>query len=400
MTTEIGRKKWSSTIWLLTLGIVFIALTLRSPLTSVGPIITDIKNALHISSVTAGFITTIPLLAFAVVSPFAPIIAKKITVEKTLLISTIILAVGIMLRSIGNIPMLFLGTLLIGIGIAFGNVLLPSLIKLKFPLQVGLLTAIYTVAMNTSASIAAGVSFPLSTLSFGWQGSLGIWVIFAIIAIVIWFPQTKTQNVSSTPPLASAHKKKPMWRFPLAWIIMLAMGFQSMIFYTTAAWFPEMFKDQGLSSSEAGFMFSIMQISQIPMTFITPLIAGKLKDQRIIVIVFALFYIVGFGGLLMGWTELSILWMILLGFAGGASFSMCMMFFSLRARDSFEAADLSGFAQSLGYLIAAVGPVLYGYLYDQTQRFQTANIMYVFVVTISLIASYIAAKDRFVTDRK
>ncbi|MBQ0138399.1 MAG: MFS transporter [Kurthia sp.] len=400
MTIETARQKWSATAWLLTLGIVFIALTLRSPLTSVGPIINDIKNSLHISSVAAGFITTIPLLAFAVVSPMAPIISRKISIERTLFISMIILAFGIALRSIGNTSMLFLGTLLIGIGIAFGNVLLPSLIKLKFPLQVGLLTAIYTMSMNTSASIAAGVSYPLSTLSFGWQGSLGIWIIFAIIALGIWIPQIKTKKILDEVPLTSIHEKKPMWRFPLAWVIMIAMGFQSMIFYTTAAWFPEMFKNQGLTSSEAGFMFSIMQISQIPMTFITPIIAGKLKDQRIIIVIFALFYIVGFGGLLMGWTDLSVLWMILLGFAGGASFSMCMMFFSLRAKDSFEAADLSGFSQSLGYLIAAVGPVLYGYLYDKTQSFNSANIMYIFAVTVSLVASYIAAKDRFVTDRK
>lgn len=393
------KNKWTATTWLLTLGIVFIALTLRSPLTSVGPIIDDIKNSLHISSITAGLITTLPLLAFAVVSPIEPIVSRKITVEKTLLIAIIILTLGIALRSLGNISMLFLGTLLIGIGIAFGNVLLPSLIKLKFPLQVGLLTAIYTMAMNTSASVAAGISYPLSTLSFGWQGSLGIWIIFAIIAIIIWLPQTKTSKAIEVSKLKNTVEKKSMWKFPLAWIIMIAMGFQSMIFYTTAAWFPEMFKAQGLTSAEAGFMFSIMQISQIPMTFITPIIAGKLKDQRIIIMIFALFYVVGFSGLLIGWTNLSILWMILLGFAGGASFSMCMMFFSLRSKDSFEAADLSGFAQSLGYLIAAVGPVLYGYIYDATNSFDAANIMYIFIVIICLIASFIAAKDRFVTDK-
>lgn len=393
------KNKWTSSAWLLTLGIIFIALTLRSPLTSVGPIINVIKTSLHISSVTAGFITTIPLLAFALFSPIAPILSRKISVEKTLLLAVIILTIGIALRSIGHISTLFLGTSFIGIGIAFGNVLLPSLIKLKFPLKVGLLTASYTVSMNTAASIAAGVSYPLSTLSFGWQGSLGIWIVFAIVAIIIWFPQTTLPQTNDSTQSTTHHPKKPLWRFPLAWIIMLAMGFQSMIFYTTAAWFPEMFKDQGLTSAEAGFMFSIMQISQIPMTFITPIIAGKLKDQRVIVAVFALFYIIGFTGLLMGWTDLSIVWMILLGFAGGASFSMCMMFFSLRSKDAFEAADLSGFAQSLGYLIAAIGPVLYGYIYDQTSNFASANLLYIFIVIISITASYIASKNRFVTDK-
>lgn len=389
--------KWSATTWLLTLGIVFIALTLRSPLTSVGPIIETIKNSLHISSVQAGFITTIPLLSFAVFSPLAPAIARKITVEKTLLLSTILLAIGIAIRSAGSVFLMFFGTLLIGVGIAFGNVLMPSLIKLKFPFQVGLLTAIYTVSMNAAASIAAGITYPLSTFAFGWQGALGLWLVLAIAAIIIWLPQTKSVNLLKDPPKKSQAIKKPMWRFPLAWIIMLAMGFQSMIFYTTAAWFPEMFRAQGLTAAQAGLMFSVMQIAQIPITFLTPIIAGKLKDQRPIVAIFAMLYIIGFAGLLAGWTSLSIVWMILIGFAGGASFSMCMMFFSLRARDSFEAADLSGFAQSLGYLIAAIGPVLYGYLYEQAANFHSANIIYIVAVTICIFASFIAAKNRFVT---
>lgn len=226
-TENVASKKlkWTSTTWLLVLGIVFIALTLRSPLTSVGPVIEDIRNSLHISNVVAGFIITIPLLAFAVVSPIVPKISRRITVERSLFLSMIILVVGMALRSSGVTSLLFIGTTLIGIGIAFGNVLLPSLIKLKFPFQVGLLTAIYTVAMNSSASIAAGVSYPLSTLSFGWQGSLGVWIILAIAAVFIWFPQTRNISKEEIAPTTAQKEKKQMWRYPLAWVIMISMGF-------------------------------------------------------------------------------------------------------------------------------------------------------------------------------
>lgn len=392
------KNKLAASSWLLILGIVFIALTLRSPLTSVGPIIADIKDSLGISNVVAGFITTIPLFAFAIVSPIVPKIARKISIEKSLMFATIILALGILLRSFGTITMLFLGTALIGIGISFGNVLLPGLIKLKFPLKVGIMTAIYTVAMNSSASLAAGVSYPLSTFDFGWQGSLGIWIIFAILAVLIWLPQTKNVQIEKAPTLLQNHEKKPMWRYPLAWVIMIAMGFQSMIFYTTAAWIPEIFKAQGMSAGQGGAMFSILQISQIPMTFVTPIIASKLKNQRPIVLFFGFLYLIGFVGLLMGWTDYSVLWMICIGLAGGSSFSICMMFFSLRTKDAFESADLSGFAQSLGYLCAAVGPVLYGYLHDKFNSFDTANSMYIIIVLIATTASYIAAKNRYVTD--
>ena len=395
-TVVSKKEKWTATSWLLAIGIIFIALTLRSPLTAVGPVIQEIKESLHISNVLAGFITTIPLLAFAVVSPIVPKISRKYTVEKALMMATIILTVGILIRSTGSVSMLFLGTTLIGVGIAFGNVLLPSLIKLKFPLQVGLITACYTVAMNASASIAAGISYPVSTFA-GWQGSLGLWMILAFIAVLIWIPQTKQPAPEKIKTSVNIPKKKPMWKYPLAWAVMLAMGLQSMLFYTTAAWVPEMFKAQGMSASVAGLMFSTMQLAQLPATFITPIVAGKLKDQRPIVLIFSVFYLLGFTGLIMGWTDLSILWMVLLGIAGGSSFSMCMMFFSLRSRDAFEAADLSGFAQSLGYLIAAIGSVLYGYIYDKYNSFDVANIMYLFVTVICIAASLIAAQNKFVT---
>lgn len=142
------------------------------------------------------------------------------------------------------------------------------------------------------------------------------------------------------------------------------MGLQSLIFYTTAAWLPEILQSQGLNADTSGWMLSLMQLSQLPLTFLTPILANRMKDQRILVGIFTLFYIIGYVGLLSGNASLTILWMILLGLAGGASFSLVMMFFSL-TRTPIEAAELSGTAQSFGYLLAAIGPVLFGFLMMQ-----------------------------------
>lgn len=390
-------EKWTKATWLFVLGIVCISFTMRSPITSVGPMIDVLRENLHISNVVAGFLTTIPLLAFAFISPIVPTVSRKYGIERTLWIALFILAIGVILRSIGGSATLYIGTVLIGIGIAFSNVLMPSIIKLRFPLQIGLLTAIFTVAMNITASLAAGVSYPLATTAMGWQGSLGIWLIFIIVAIIIWLPQTKS-TIHTTKHVTGERQQKAIWRYPLTWALTLSMGLQSLLFYTTAAWMPSMLSAQGISANTAGVMFSTMQLAQLPMTFLIPILADKTKDQRVLVVMFSLLNIIGFGGLLLGLTNFTWLWMILLGLAGGASFGICMMFFSLRARNAYEAAELSGFGQSIGYLLAAVGPVLYSYLHDAFGGYDNANYLYMIVTILLFICAYIGAKERFVTN--
>lgn len=395
-TKQVNTKR--KTI-LLVLGIIIFASTLRSPLTSVGPIISYIRDGLGISSVLAGFITTIPLVAFAIISPFAPKLARRFGIELTLFFSIILLAIGIILRSVGSTSFLLIGTVLIGVAIAFGNVLLPSLIKLKLPLQVGLITAFFTVSMNLSAGIAAGVSYPIAnSTTFGWQGALGCWVILTFIAMIVWIPQIKKQKVNrKIQKVSNTIKPKSILRSPLTWSITLCMGLQSLIFYTTAAWIPDLLQSQGMSADKSGWMLSIMQFSQLPMTFLTPIIAGRLKDQRVLVILFTVLYLFGFTGLLLGSTSFTLLWMLLLGLAGGASFGLVMMFFSLRTHTATEAAELSGTAQSIGYLLAAVGPVFFGFLHDSTGSWFTPIILFIVTTILLFFAGMYAARDRFVT---
>ncbi|MBK3495842.1 MFS transporter [Viridibacillus sp. YIM B01967] len=395
-----NKLKWNRNVWLLVIGIIFISSTLRSPLTSVGPIISYIRDGLHISNVLAGFITTIPLLAFAIISPIAPKISRRFGIERTLLFSTVLLAVGIVIRSLGTTFLLLLGTALIGMAIAFGNVLLPSLIKLKFPLQVGILTGIFTVSMNLSASLAAGISYPLAGKGFGWQGALGIWFILAIIAIIVWLPQIRKPKLEVKTAAPAKQEHFSIWKSPLTWTVTLSMGLQSLIFYTTAAWIPEMLQSQGMSPSKAGWMFSFMQFSQLPATFIIPIIAGRKKDQRPFVAVYGVLYLVGFGGILAGWTSLTVLWMILLGLAGGASFGLAMMFFSLRTRTAYEAAELSGTAQSFGYLLAAIGPVLFGFIHDASGSWTTASLLFLITAILLIATAMHAAKDSYVSPER
>ncbi|MDV6377619.1 MFS transporter [Sporosarcina sp. GW1-11] len=389
--------------WILLAGILFIAATIRSPLTSVGPIIGSIRDQLHISNSLAGFLTTIPLLAFAIVSPFAPRLSKRFGLAPTLFYSLLILMAGTLLRSEGSSNLLLLGTFLIGVGIAFANVLLPSLLKLSFPLHIGLMTGLYSVSMNISATLASGIAVPIANeTSYGWQGALGIWGIITLIAIIVWIPQIrmkreKEQEINET---MKVQVSTSLWKSPVAWFVTFFMGLQSFLFYTTSSWMPVVLQDSGMSDEAAGWMLSLVQFSQLPMVFIIPVIADKVRNQRGLVVTIFSCYVLGYGGVLFGSESLTALWMIFIGLAGGAAFGLSMMFFTLRSRTPEEAASLSGMAQSVGYLLAAVGPVLFGYLHDWTGSWTVPLYGFLFIALLLFISGMGAGKDRLLFPNK
>lgn len=399
MTKPSKKIHITSTTILFVIAICVFATTLRTPITGVGPIISYIREGLQISNVLAGFLTTLPLLSFAMISPFAPRVAKRVGMELTLFLSLIIIAIGIVIRSLGTTPTLILGTILIGIAISFGNVLMQSFFKLKFPYHIGILTGLYTVSMNISAGLSLGISQPIAEkTSFGWQGALGFSILLTIIAILVWIPLLRGEkiNLSSLNNNHVYKEDKKMWKSPLAWAIAISMGMQSLLFYCSTAWLPEILISQGLSAENAGWMTSIMQYAQIPMTFLVPIIAEKFSSQRPIVFVFTFFYLVSFIGIYNEWTDYVIIWMVCLGLAGGASFGAILMFFTLRTKTAYEAAQISGFAQSVGYLLASAGPVLFGYLHDTSGSWSQSNLLFIIVTIILFTTAFISAKNRYV----
>lgn len=138
------------------------AANLRPSLTGVGPLLDDIQAELGLAPVVAGLVTTLPLLAFAVISPVVPRVSAKRGSERVLALALMVLTLGIGIRWVPTTVSLFAGTVLIGVGIAAGNVLLPSLIKRDFPTKVGLLTSAYATVMGGVAAVASGVAVPIS----------------------------------------------------------------------------------------------------------------------------------------------------------------------------------------------------------------------------------------------
>ncbi|GEN89195.1 hypothetical protein OSO01_39340 [Oceanobacillus sojae] len=180
--------------WLLLIGIILVGSNLRVPLTSAGSLISFIRDDLGISNALIGSITTLPLLAFALLSPFAPKIANRVGMELTIALS-ILLIIGIAVRSLSGTPFLFAGTILIGLAIAIGNVLIPGIVKMNFPLKTGLMTGIYAIFMNLFGALGSGVSVPVSSIgNLGWRGALAIWGLLTLVSLLLWLPQLRKQK--------------------------------------------------------------------------------------------------------------------------------------------------------------------------------------------------------------
>lgn len=373
------KNSKKTTNFLLIVGIIFIALNLRPALASVGPLIEEIRESTGLSNTLLGLLTTLPLIAFGVVSTLTPLFTKRFGIGGTLLGAMILLTIGIALRYFQWIPALYLGTFLLGIAIALGNVLLPSLTKRNFSENSGFITSMYSSLMSVGAALAAGLSVPLSdNLNLGWRGSLVVWGLLSYIAIFVWMPQVgKLKKNTNNRSFAVAMKK--MVKSKLAWKIALFMGLQSMVFYTILAWLPVILQSRGYDAAFAGWMLSLSQATGIIGSLVIPYLAGKQKNQRGIVVVLVLLELVSLTGLLFPQFGLVALWVSILGIALGGTFGLALLFLVLRSHDTESATELSGMAQSIGYLVAATGPMLFGGIFDLTGNWDYA-IMVLFVI--------------------
>ncbi|MBS4206903.1 MFS transporter [Bacillus sp. FJAT-50079] len=392
-TKELATKQVG-----LIIGIMFVAFNLRPAITAVGPLVGFIRTDLHLSNGVAGLFTTLPLLAFAAMSFLAPKIGRKFGNEQAIFLGLILLTIGIFLRSATYVSLLlFVGTAIAGIGIAICNVLLPAIVKQRFPNQVGLMTGVYTASLGAFAAIASGISIPIAVgFDFGWKNTLLTWAVLAIVALFVWLPQLRTgkQVVNET----GAHSETSLLTSKLAWFVTFFLGFQSFLFYCVITWLPQILSEHGMNNATSGWMLFLLQLVGLPVSFLTPVIAAKIKTQRSLVIIIGILYLIAFVGLLSTkMFSLAILWVIFIGLAQGAGFSLALTFFVLRTSNSNQASGLSGMAQSLGYFLAALGPILLGILFDQTGS-ATAPVITFVIIAICMLLVGLRASSGMIKD--
>ncbi len=364
---------------LLILGIILISINLRTSIASVGPLIPFIREDLAISNGLAGFLTTLSLLTFAVFSLFAPSIGKKLGHGRAIFLGILLLAIGVVLRVLGGIELLYIGTALTGVGIVIANVLMIPFFKAKLPEKIGLMTAILSTGMSLFAAVASGISVPLAVdLGLGWRGSLASWVVLMVLALVAWIPQLSTKKSAYQGDLLQA---KNVWKSRLAWQVTLFMGAQSVMYFTMVTWLPDMLIARGMSPVNAGIALSYMQLISLIGTFFIPNLLIKLKEQSNVILIVGFGYLIGYSALFIQNELVVYSALTIIGIGSGASLSIAYTLISLRSAEDLTTAKLSGMVQSAGYILAALGPLIFGISLD---LFDDWNILIWFLLVMSI----------------
>jgi len=380
---------------LLIAGILLIATSLRVTFTGAAPLLDAIRTDYALTTAQTGLLTTLPLLAFALISPLAAGLARRIGMERSLMIALLLIIAGIALRSLPSAALLFGGTAVIGCGVALGNVLLPGLIKRDFPGQVAKLTGAYSLTMGAAAALGSALVVPVALSGAGWHGALLMLMVFPLLALLLWLPQWRQRPAGSLSG-SRALQSRGIWRSTLAWQVTLFLGINSLIYYVIIGWLPAILQSHGYSETEAGSLHGLLQLATAAPGIVVPLILLRLKDQRGVAGLSAMMCAVSSAGL---WfmPDLAVMWTLIFGFGSGATMILGLTFIGLRASSAHQAAALSGMAQSVGYLLAACGPPLMGKIHDANGDWRIPLLACGLVSVVMAICGILAGRDREIT---
>ena len=383
---------------LLAIGMVLLATNLRPAAAAVGPLIDRIKADTGLSATGAGALTTLPVLCFGALAPLAPALARRLGERPTVALALFVLLIGTLVRLVPGLGFLFFGTALAGAAIAVGNVLLPVLVRGNFPDRVGLLTGLYTTALVGFAALAAGVTVPVAdAFGGGWRPGLAIWAVPVVVALVVWVPQLARRRSTRADPGTPVTGVRSLLRDRVAWTVTLFFAFQSAGFYVTLAWLPSVFHSHGLSTPYAGFLLSLSLIVGLIPALTVPSLATRASNQRLFVLVFVTLIAAGWLGVILAPSSAPYVWVVLLGLGQNAMFPLALTLIVLRGGPVSSTAALSTMVQTVGYLLAAVGPLAIGALHDISGSWTPALIVLLALLGPQTVMGLEAARNRTVS---
>ena len=378
---------------LLGAALLLVSFNLRPAVTSLGPVLPEVMRSTGLTTAAASLLTTLPALCFGLFAPLAPRLAARLGMERTVLFAMLALAVGTLLRWAEMPVALFAAAIVSGAAIGVVNVLLPGLVKRDFSDRVALMTGLYSMVLSVGAAGAAGSSAPLALRLGSWGASLGVWAIPALLAALALLP------VLPRDFRPAARRRLPsLWRNRLAWQVTLLMGFQSATTYCAFGWLAPILRDRGMSPVAAGLVLSLSVLLQVAATLGGAPFAQLFRDQRLPAMLSLAVGLVGFLGCL--WLPLSFVWgsAVVMGLGQGAVFSIALSIIVLRAPDTATAAQLSGMAQAVGYVIAAAAPFLVGLAHQITGDWRAAGPLLILYTVIGMAAAAGAGRNRLVRD--
>ena len=388
------------------LAILLMAINMRAPIIGFGAVAKLVQQDLGLTTKTIGLIGTIPVMAFASSSFVAPMLSRRIGLENTMILATSLLAIGIFVRvAHPQLGFLLAGTVLLSLAISLGNVLIPAVIKKYTPNHIGLVMGSYSMFLSVFAGFASGIAMWLVSLS-NWQFALGVWGWVSVAAVAAWLMVAHlrlgqkisthdAQVINQAVAQAGQPSRKLVWKMPMAWWISAFMGLQSLLYYTLASFLPSLLIDKGLSKAQAGNVGMVFQLVAFPsILLLTKWVSSNwnLRTLALLAAVGNLVGVFGFGFLpLQGWVWV---WSIASGFGCGVIFTLCMMIFTLKSKDSQQAAELSGMAQTVGYSIAITGPIVTGWLKDLSHTWTLSMGFLTILMVINCVFSWLATQNK------
>ncbi len=373
-------------------GILLIALNLRAAITGLGALLPEVSEGLRLSGTVAGLVTTLPALSFAAFGAFTPHLTRRFSSNQILLASMALLAVGQGARVFTDSPIVFLvSTATAMAGIAVANVLLPALVREHFPQRAGLVTGIYTMTLIAGSTAAAAASVPIAHALGSWRAGLGVWALLALVAALPWIGRTLPRSASSQPsPLRVSRTR-------LGWAMALYFGMQSLSGYATMGWLAQIFRDSAFSPATAGLLLAAVTTFGLPIALLMPTLAGRGRNLRPLVLVLSTAMILSYLGLAFAPHAGAVLWVALLGIGQGA-FPLALAMIGMRARTREGLVALSAFAQSVGYVIAALGPLVVGMLHEVTGAWRLPIGFLLAAAVVQVFAGLAVARPRYVED--
>jgi MFS transporter, CP family, cyanate transporter len=364
-------------------GLVLLSFNLRPAAVSVGPVLEEVRRGLDLSGPEAGLLTSLPVLAFAVFGALAPAFARAVGIHRAVAVSLLAVVLGLGGRSLVHHGSTFLVLSAAALaGMATANVLIPSLVKLHFPDRIGRATAIYTTALAVGLTSAFLLTVPIAHAFDGWRTGLGAWAVTALIAVVPWVGLVAHDRHLETGRRSITFADVARTR--IGWAMVLFFGLQSLQAYSIFGWFAQLWRDSGYDAETAGLLVGIVAAVSIPLSLWLPAASARRDDQRGLILAVLGCYLAGYGMLLVDAHGLAIPAALLVG-VGCCVFPIVLTLIGLRAHTPDGTAALSGFTQSLGYLLAAVGPFVVGAVYDATGHW-TAPLWLLTLLVLPLLA--------------
>jgi CP family cyanate transporter-like MFS transporter len=367
-------------------AIVLLGFNLRTAVTAVPPVLPDL--GLTRAGETA--LTALPLILFGLAALAAPLLRRRLGIERGLFAAASILLAGVLLRSAGEDTGLFAGTVAACVGIAAMNVLMPSFTAKRFPERAGLMTGLYTMALSVGAAAAAGLTVPLRDASGSTSLALGIWSVPVLAALAVLTPLLRSRDDERVEPQAT--RLTALWRQPLAWWVTLFMGLQAATFYAPLSWLPTMYRDEGFEPATAGLLLAIFTGVGMASNLAAPVLAHRMRDQRPAIVAAMALSIGGGLGLLLAPSAAPALWASLMGLGQGAALSLALLVIVLRSPAPETAARLSAMAQGAGYLLAATGPAAMAVLHGLSGGWTVPLLGLLAAFAIQLAAGLAAAR--------